>query len=91
VNTYVDSSALVAVYVTEKLSAAVRNLVQRLDQIPFNSLHRLEVSNAFELLLGRGLIGREEHRAIRAHLDDDLESQRLVTVALDLDQVFADA
>lgn len=89
--TYVDSSALVAVYVPERFSKAARRAVKVASQVPFTALHQLEIANAFELLVGRGLITRGECRAVQAHLRDDLESQRLMPVVLDLDRVFTDA
>ena len=88
---YVDSSALVAVYVTERFSTPARRAVRALPQVPFTPLHDLEVPNAFELLVGRGVMTREECRMILAQLEDDLENQRLVRLSLDLDRVFADA
>jgi hypothetical protein len=54
-------------------------------------LHELEIPNAFELLVGRGAISREECRAIHAQLQEDLDSQRLARVPLDLDRVFTTA
>ncbi len=89
--TYIDSSALVAVYVPERFSKAARTTVRNAEQIPFTALHRLEVPNAFELLVGRGLITREQCRAILEQLQDDLESNRLVPSAIDLDRAFIDA
>lgn len=89
--TYVDSSVLVAVYVPERFSKAARQTVRAVPQIPFTQLHELEIHNAFELLVGRRLITREECRAIQAQLDGDLESQRLARVPLDLDSVFTNA
>ena len=89
--TYVDSSVLVAVYVPERFSKAARQVVRAAPQIPFTQLHELEVRNAFELLVGRNLITREECRAIQAQLDGDLESQRLARVPLDLDGAFTSA
>ncbi len=89
--TYADSSALVAVYVPERFSKAARLAVRTVAQIPFTALHQLEVLNAFELLVGRGLIGRAECRAIQAHLQADVESQRLLPVSLDMERVFTDA
>jgi predicted nucleic acid-binding protein len=89
--TYVDSSALVPLYVPERFSASARTVVQDVGQIPFTALHRLEVPNAFELLVGRGFITRGECRAILQHVHDDFESQRLLQIALDLERVFADA
>jgi predicted nucleic acid-binding protein len=91
VTTYVDSSVLVAVYVPERFSKAARQVVRAAPQIPFTQLHELEVRNAFELLVGRNLITREECRAIQAQLDGDLESQRLARVLLDLDGAFTSA
>src|SRR3989442_14275168 len=89
--TYVDSSALVAVYVPERFSKAARRVVRTAPQVPFTQLHELEVPNAFELLVGRGLISREECRAIQSQLRDDLETQRLAPVSLDLERVFTSA
>lgn len=89
--TYVDSSALVPVYVPERFSAAARSAVLAASQVPFTALHQLEIPNAFELLVGRGLITRAECRAIQAHVQEDLESRRLMRVSLDLERVFMDA
>jgi predicted nucleic acid-binding protein len=91
VTTYIDSSALVPVYVTERFSKAARSMVRSVGQVPFTAIHQLEVPNAFELLVGRELITRDECRAIQAQLRGDLENQRLMPVALDLERVFADA
>jgi predicted nucleic acid-binding protein len=91
VTTYVDSSVLVAIYVPERFSNAARQTVRAVPQVPFTQLHELEVLNAFELLVGRGSISREECRAIQAQLQEDLESQRLARESLDLDQVFTSA
>ena len=87
--TYVDSSALVSVYVPERFSKAARAAVRRASQIPFTPLHQLEVLNAFEMLVGRGAITRDECRAIQGQLREDVEAQRLMTMAPDLEQVFA--
>jgi predicted nucleic acid-binding protein len=91
VTTYVDSSALVAVYVTERFSRTARAAVRRASQIPYTPLHQLEVPNAFELLVGRGAMTRDECHAILGQLRDDVDAQRLMTVSPDLDQVFARA
>ena len=89
--TYVDSSALVAVYVSERFSKTARSVVRGAGQVPFTALHQLEVRNGFELMVGRGLITKDESLAIKGQLQDDLENQRLVEVSLDLDRVFLDA
>ena len=88
---YIDSSALVAVYVTERFSKAARRALRAETQVPYTQLHELEVPNAFELLVGRDVITREQCRTIRLQLHDDLENQRLVRLSLDLDRVLADA
>lgn len=89
--TYIDSSVLVAVYLPERFSNAARQTVRAVPQVPFTQLHELEIANAFELLVGRGSINREECRAVYAQLQEDLESQRLARVALDLDRIFMSA
>jgi hypothetical protein len=77
--------------VSERFSHAARQTVRAVPQVPFTQLHELEVPNAFELLVGRGLISREECWAIHAQLEEDLDSQRLARVFLDLDRVFTGA
>lgn len=89
--TYVDSSALVPVYVPERFSGAARAAVRAAGQVPFTALHQIEVPNAFELLVGRKQISRDECRAIHAQLRTDVEDQRLMSLSLDLDRMFADA
>jgi predicted nucleic acid-binding protein len=91
VTTYVDSSALVPVYVPERFSKAARSAVRTAGQVPYTALHQLEVPNALEQLVGRELMTREECRAVQAQLRDDVEHQRLMPVSLDLDRVFAEA
>ena len=89
--TYVDSSALVPLYVPESFSAAARVAIQEAEQVPYTALHQVEVPNAFELMVGRRLIDREECRAILRQLQDDVDSQRLIPTPLDLERVLADA
>ena len=89
--TYVDSSALVPVYVPERFSRAARSAVRAAGQIPFTALHQIEVLNAFELLVGRKQITKDECRAIQAQLRADVGDHRLFSVSLDLDRVFVDA
>jgi predicted nucleic acid-binding protein len=91
VTTYIDSSALVAVYVPERFSKAAREALRSAPQVPFTQLHELEVPNAFELLVGRRLIKRTECRAIQEQLHGDIESQRLMSLSVDLERVFAKA
>ncbi len=84
---YVDSSVLVAVYVPERFSKAARQAVRAVAQVPFTQFHELEVLNAFELMVGRSLISKDECLAVREQLQGDLESQRLARRSLDLDSV----
>jgi predicted nucleic acid-binding protein len=91
VTTYIDSSALVAVYVPERYSAAARTTLTRAPQVLYTLLHELEVANAFALLLGRRIITAAEHRAIGAQVRDDVEARRLVPTPLDWPQIFAGA
>jgi hypothetical protein len=60
-------------------------------QVPFTHFHGLEVLNAFELLVGREAITRDECRAVQDQLQDDLANRRLVRLTVDLDQVFTNA
>ena len=75
----------------ERFSDAARTAVRNAGQIPFTTLHQLEVPNAFELLVGRKQMTRDECRAVQGQLQDDLESQRLMAVSLDLDHMFTEA
>jgi predicted nucleic acid-binding protein len=89
--TYVGSSALVPTYVPEAFSVAARDVVQDARQVPFTALHRLEVPNAFELMVARKLITADERRSVLQQLHDDIDAQRLLPTALDLERLFADA
>jgi predicted nucleic acid-binding protein len=89
--TYVDSSALLPVYVPERFSNGARAAVRAAGQVPFTALHELEIRNALELLVGRRLIARGECQAVVTQLREDLEQRRLDSLALDLDRVFLEA
>ena len=89
--TYFDSSALVPLYVPEAFSVRVRDEARKAEQVPYTALHRLEVLNAFELLPGRRAITSDERELVLEQLQDDLQSGRLMVLALDLDRVFAEA
>lgn len=88
---YVDSSALVALYIPEPLSPAARAVIYEAVQVPFTALHDLELTNAFERLVGRGLITRQECRAVVRQLSHDIEARRLAPVTPDWEAVFAEA
>ena len=89
--TYVDSSALVPIYVPERFSTSARSVIRDAGQVPFTAIHELEIPNAFELLVERDLVTREECRSIQGQLREDLEAQRLMSVSLNLDEVFTQA
>lgn len=89
--TYIDSSALVPIYVPERFSDAARSAIRTAGQVPFTVLHRLEVANAFELLVGRKLLTKKERRAVQEQLRNDVDDQRLVPVSLDFEEVFTEA
>jgi len=91
VTTYIDSSALVPVYVPERFSDAARSAIQRAGQVPFTALHRLEVPNAFELLVGRALMTTDERRGGGAQFRDGLQKKRLFSGGVWIARVFADA
>jgi predicted nucleic acid-binding protein len=91
VKIYADSSALVPLYVTEQFSDAAESALRSSDQVPFTVIHQLEVPNAFERLVGRSLMTKEQCRVIQRQLQEDLENQRLVQIVLDLDQLFVEA
>jgi len=91
VKTYVDSSALVAIYLPEEFSARARREVRAVRQVPFTPLHGLEVRNAFHLLCGRGLISSAELRGVLGWLEDDLAAHRLAHVHVDFGRLFVHA
>ena len=89
--TYADSSALLAVYVTEAFSAEARRQIGAVAQVPFTPLHDLEVRNALLALRGRRFITRSDLRALVAQLEADLQANRLRWTPLELASVFVDA
>jgi predicted nucleic acid-binding protein len=88
VTTYFDSSALVAIYVTEPFSTVARREARSVRQIAYTPLHALEVPNALRALHGRNLITAQELGELIVQLESDLEAQRLVETRLDLFAVF---
>ena len=85
---YFDSSALVAVYVTEAYSAHARRELRKYDRVPWTPLHDLEVRNALRLLHGRRQIDEAELRGLLDHVDDDLQRGRLARPVIDLGAAF---
>ena len=89
--TYIDSSALVPLYVTERFSDAADVAVTAAGGVPCTLIHRLELTNAFERLVGRRLLTRDECRRLYEQLQDDLDTGRLMHVAIDWEGVIAQA
>ena len=85
---YFDSSALVAIYVTEAFSKVARHEARVALQLPYTQLHDLEVRNALRVLHGRGTLSARELRELTSQLDEDLEARRLVETRIDLFDVF---
>lgn len=89
---YLDSSALVKLYVPEANTAAVAKFVSSLmEPLPFSHLHEIEVKNALRLKVFRkeaptGLITR----SIR-NIDKDVASQILKRPLLDWNDIFRKA
>lgn len=88
---YFDSSALVAVYVTEAYSRRAREELRKHVPVPWTPLHDLEVRGALRLLYGREQIDEEELHGLLAHIDGDLKAGRLARPPLDLEAVFRHA
>jgi len=91
VTTYADSSALILLYVNERFSESADAALRDAGPIPFTALHQLEIPNAFERLVGRELMTREERDTVQRQLRSDVDSHRLTPISIDLDEVFAHA
>lgn len=89
--TYFDTSALVAIYVTEAFSSVARREATLAGRIPFTPLHDLELGNALRLLHGRHLISAEELEQLLGQVGDDREAERLADSPVDLHRVFEHA
>lgn len=90
-NGYFDTSALVALYVSETHSRLARREAQAAGQIPFTPLHDLELGNALRLLRGRHLIDDRQLQQLSGHVVEDRDAERLVETPVDLHRVFARA
>lgn len=86
---YADSSFLVSCYVADANAAQARAYLTRTGTpLIFTSLHALEVRNAFELGVFRGLFAAPEARAAAKNLADDLRSARLVATSVNWPAAF---
>ncbi len=90
-NYYFDTSALVALYVSEAHSRLARRQAQTAGQIPFTPLHDLELGNALQLLRGRRRIDGRQLRLLASHVAEDRGAERLVDTPIDLHRIFVRA
>ena len=88
VKVYLDSSALIAVYVNEAHSARARAEVRKHVAVPWTPFHDVEVRNALRLLHGGSQIDAGELQSLLGHVDEDLTKGRLERPALELEAVF---
>ena len=86
---YADSSFLVSCYLLDANTPRAKNYLRRLGApLVFTSLQALEVGNAFELGVFRGLFSAADAASARANLAQDLRTGRLVKTAVNWPLVF---
>jgi predicted nucleic acid-binding protein len=92
VTVYLDSSALIKLYVPERESRAVADYVKRLpDPIPFSQLHEIELSNGLRLKLFRKEASIRSVRGAIGCMKMDLDSGVLSRPVLNWPDVFCKA
>ncbi len=80
---YADSSFLVSCYVVDANTAQANAWLSRTGApLVFTALHALEVRNAFQLGVFRGLFSAADAAAAWTNLEKDLRSGRLVKTAV---------
>jgi hypothetical protein len=80
---YADSSFLVSCYLLDANTVRAKAYLSTIGApLLFNALQALEVGNAFELGIFRGLFSAADAAAARANLEQDLRSGRLVKTAV---------
>ncbi len=80
---YADSSFLVSCYLPDANTSKARNHLRSVGApLALNALQALEVGNAFELGVFRGLFSAADATSARANLHQDLRSGRLVKTAM---------
>jgi len=90
---YLDTSALVKLYVEEPESAALAAFVVQLapDFMPYHSLHELECAHALERRLGDGAFAARQAAEVRRWMERDLGAMILRRPLLEWSEVFAAA
>jgi predicted nucleic acid-binding protein len=80
---YADSSFLVSCYLPDANTSKAKSYLSSVGApLVLNALQALEVGNAFELGVFRGLFSATDAASARANLAQDLRSGRLVTTAV---------
>ncbi len=80
---YADSSFLVSCYIVDANTPSAKAWLSRTGaQLRLTALHALEVRNAFQLGVFRGLLSTGDAGAAWANLEKDLRSGRLVKAAV---------
>ncbi|NWG14090.1 MAG: type II toxin-antitoxin system VapC family toxin [Acidobacteria bacterium] len=86
---YLDSSAVIKLYVPEDGSAEVARYVQKRRQpLPLSPLHEFELKNALRAKVFRKQASRRSVRAALQHLCADIAAQIYVSPPLDWLEVF---
>ena len=89
---YVDTSAVVKLYVDEKDSRKVSHWLKQNDEaIPWTAFHELEFTNALHLKEFRGEITPDESRLIRARFTEHEQRGVYYSPGLDWAEVFGRA
>jgi len=80
---YADSSFLVSCYLPDANTSRARNYLRSVGApLVLNALQALEVGNAFELGVFRGLFSAADAASAHANVNQDLRSGRLVKAAV---------
>ena len=80
---YADSSFLASCYLLDANSSNAKTYLTRTGAVlPFTALHQLEVRNAFELGVFRGLVARTDVTAAWNNLKADVRAGRLVRISV---------
>jgi predicted nucleic acid-binding protein len=86
---YADSSFLVSCYLVDANTPQAKAYLSRYDMpLAFTALHELEVRNALQLGVFRGMLKPDEAKAVSANLDADLRAGRLVKTSVRWPAVF---
>jgi predicted nucleic acid-binding protein len=92
VTSYLDSSALIKLYVSERESEEVANYVHTLPEaVPFTHLHEIELKNGLRLKQFRREAHKERVRASIQLIDKDLAAGVLQRLSLSWPEVFRGA